>query len=611
MTIESIDDDIIYGDVLSFDQRQALDFLGIEWRGRNVQEIYHEIRDWTINRVTKSYEEAHLNNSPNLSHFKSLRDYVFEKLPENLQDIEEVDTDDDKFSKYDPISGTQRLLIAAEKKKKKKKWWKIALIVVAVVGTAVVVTALTGNPGAGATAGGATAGALNNSGSNSDRRKNSDDKKTSGSPPSDPPTSPSSTNNIVSSVPTHPLGSTTPVNSFTQSPNLTTPDMNTGRPSTFNPTPTVWTSPSTNIPDMSSYLQLQEYQSLTRSPQIHPLQTEHRVSEHPRISQENPVLNKRPSNPPMTNVPSHPILGSLEQPTPIPSPNWRPHLPPVEDTRKLEMSHPTPSTGPVSNPNMNPLKQPSSPNAILMIDPDAPPRIHVHSPEVLLANTPIPRVFEVPGKKLARGQIGGINGMGNNLEMAQENARYIGQLSSNHHIDWTFNHTNSILFDVAEATVLNFKGISGPAKDLQANWIKFHEEHKNDPDAKYFQLCHSQGAIHVKNALQGAPQEIRDRVIVLAIAPAAVVPKGLCYDSFNYASKRDPIPYFEAAFKYDADAPYEERMSEPSREALKELILLEPHPDASFGDHVLDSPTFKQIIQDQIEDFIKEYGEPT
>jgi hypothetical protein len=180
MTIDSIDDNAIYGDVLSFEQREALDSLGVKWRGRNVQEVYYDIRDKAIEHATASYQNAVLNNSPNITSTKSLLDYVFEKLPENIQDLEEAD-DTDNLSKYDPVTGTQRVLIAAERKKK-KKWWKIALAVVVVVGAAVAVTVLTGNPVAGGAAGSAAAGALSNSGG-SDHRRNSDDKKLSSLPP--------------------------------------------------------------------------------------------------------------------------------------------------------------------------------------------------------------------------------------------------------------------------------------------------------------------------------------------------------------------------------------------------------------------------------------------
>ncbi len=272
----------------------------------------------------------------------------------------------------------------------------------------------------------------------------------------------------------------------------------------------------------------------------------------------------------------------LPPPPEISGPNWR--VPSGSDYTTFPQTHPTTRTTPT-----------------LAIDPDGPPRIYSNPPPSNIR-------FEVPGKPLARGAIGGINGIGNNFEQAETHGKYLSELSGNHQIDWIHNRTHSVPVDIAESIVLNYNGISAPATELKENWTNFHETHLNDPNAKYLQFCHSQGALHVKNALQDAPQEIRDRIIVVAIAPAAVVPKNLCFDSFNYASKRDPIVYGEAAFHYDADAPYEERMAEPSRQALQELILLEPHPDAPLFDHSFDSPTFKRTIDQRIEEYIDKYG---
>jgi hypothetical protein len=39
-----------------------------------------------------------------------------------------------------------------------------------------------------------------------------------------------------------------------------------------------------------------------------------------------------------------------------------------------------------------------------------------------------------------------------------------------------------------------------------------------------------------------------------------------------------------------------------------QLHILEPHPNAKFWDHEFASPTFKNKIQEHIEDYIKNYG---
>ena len=125
-------------------------------------------------------------------------------------------------------------------------------------------------------------------------------------------------------------------------------------------------------------------------------------------------------------------------------------------------------------------------------------------------------------------------------------------------------------------------------------WDHFIATH--GPEEKFFQTCHSGGAIKVRNALMASPKAVRDRIIVLAISPGVIIPKKLCFQSFNYASKNDWVPlidyYGAARLQGYAD----------------ELIFLDPHPDAPKFDHSFDSPTFQPRIQQHIEKYILNYG---
>ena len=131
------------------------------------------------------------------------------------------------------------------------------------------------------------------------------------------------------------------------------------------------------------------------------------------------------------------------------------------------------------------------------------------------------------------------------------------------------------------------KGMIDPDLLLLENWTEFHKQNVDRPHAKYLQFCHSQGAIQMKNALMHAPKEIRDRVIVVAIAPAAVVSKELCYQSYNYASKKDIVPFGELAFAgaLSTNEYSTSPVLEMAMEHHEELIILEPHPDATEMDH--------------------------
>ena len=65
-----------------------------------------------------------------------------------------------------------------------------------------------------------------------------------------------------------------------------------------------------------------------------------------------------------------------------------------------------------------------------------------------------------------------------------------------------------------------------PVRQLHKMWNSFFE--KSSANAKFLMVCHSQGAIHVRNALLDYPPELRERILVVAITPAAYIYKVTC-----------------------------------------------------------------------------------
>jgi hypothetical protein len=195
---------------------------------------------------------------------------------------------------------------------------------------------------------------------------------------------------------------------------------------------------------------------------------------------------------------------------------------------------------------------------------------------------------------------------------ACDHAEYIAKLAKGQSIDWVYNRTHGAALDLAEIFSMNYLGISPKTSDLLLeNWEAFHEANGTRPDAKYLQFCHSQGAIHVRNALAKASDEIQDRVIVVAIAPGAIVPDELCCKSYNYASKKDIVHYGEMLSAGALD-PNETGTSERMKKVMaarEELIILEPHPDATEIDHDFQSPTFITKMSDHLKEYIRNNGE--
>lgn len=224
---------------------------------------------------------------------------------------------------------------------------------------------------------------------------------------------------------------------------------------------------------------------------------------------------------------------------------------------------------------------------------------------------PTSRYFVTEGVRQSHIGIGGINGIGTSFSVASSHANYLSKFTPEMSVDWIHNHSNGPVADVGESFLLNYCGVSpNTGTLLKENWIAFHEANKDNPNAKYLQFCHSQGAIHVRNELLKLPEEIRKRIIVVAIAPAAIVPKDLCYDSFNYASKSDVVYLGELLHAYSVGQ-NEDGQSELFQAALdkqNQLILLDPHPDAKGMDHAFQSPTFIKTIAMHMKNYIDNNG---
>jgi hypothetical protein len=204
----------------------------------------------------------------------------------------------------------------------------------------------------------------------------------------------------------------------------------------------------------------------------------------------------------------------------------------------------------------------------------------------------------------------GINGVLVPPEQAKNHAEYVAQLTQGQGVDWVYNKTHGLL-DLAEA-VVNLGGVSpNTVEECQKAWTEFHHDNNENSRAKCIQPCHSQGAIHVYNALSGVPQEVRDRVIVVAFAPAKVIPKELCYDSFNYKIEGDVIPELEVPLRGFFEVG-EIEVSPKITQILKdreELKVLPPVPGYEGSVHDFQHPRFKEALEKHLEEYFDRGGE--
>ena len=216
--------------------------------------------------------------------------------------------------------------------------------------------------------------------------------------------------------------------------------------------------------------------------------------------------------------------------------------------------------------------------------------------------------FQVGSFDLQNGAIGFINGINNTRSHSIESAYQLSQYAQGAKIDGVYNATNlsgplapllggaahkllSIGADIIECGLGRIGIHTPPVQMLKNRWSDFINSHGSKD--KFFQPCHSGGAVHVKNALQDSSESTRQRIIVLAIAPSVIIPKKLCFQSYNYVSRRDFVTHLDVVGKLKYG---------------NELHILEPHPNAKFLDHEFASPTFAPVIKRRIADYLKTYG---
>ncbi len=188
--------------------------------------------------------------------------------------------------------------------------------------------------------------------------------------------------------------------------------------------------------------------------------------------------------------------------------------------------------------------------------------------------------------------IGFINGIFNNFKASKESAKYVSRLAGGYNVHAVHNATHGGA-DLPECLMgLNYIATE-PVRQLHQMWNSFFK--KSSANAKFLMICHSQGAIHVRNALLDYPRKLREKILVVAIAPAAYIYKETCGDLFHYRAEwwRDIVPRFDrAGAKREKDT----------------ITILSSHRDAAAFDHEFMSPTYQEHLQRHIKNYINTQG---
>lgn len=187
-----------------------------------------------------------------------------------------------------------------------------------------------------------------------------------------------------------------------------------------------------------------------------------------------------------------------------------------------------------------------------------------------------------------------VNGMDTTFEGALQNLMYLSGLSGGYNLSGVYNATHGKWWDTAECTIGLYLGIAtAPVRRIHQKIYNFCM--MNSGDTKILFTVHSQGAIHMRNALMTLPHEFQQRVLVVAIAPAAYIDDSLCHSVVHYKTPllRDMIPHFDRS---------------GGRLSSFTIVNLESHKDAKFFDHSFQSPTYSDVLQDHMNSYVKSGG---
>lgn len=195
--------------------------------------------------------------------------------------------------------------------------------------------------------------------------------------------------------------------------------------------------------------------------------------------------------------------------------------------------------------------------------------------------------YDLQKENLPNGRIGFINGINTLEKESSSHMNYISDFADGKNVYGVYNRTRGTLQDLEQCvSQFIFNTPSKAMYDTKKMWSNFFKENKTDP---FLHICHSQGALITRNALSWTSENERNRLIIVAIAPAAYINKNLCKKVYHYRSKNDIIPSIDVYGRYSCS---------------DTTTILEPHKDAIGGDHSFQSPTYRNTIENHIQSYL-------
>lgn len=146
--------------------------------------------------------------------------------------------------------------------------------------------------------------------------------------------------------------------------------------------------------------------------------------------------------------------------------------------------------------------------------------------------------FHLYRPELPQGMICKMNGMFCVYSRAQEHAYKLSDLAQGYNVHCTYSATANEQWDITVGFLGQGGTITPAVLCLLDQWLDFFETHETD---RLLQICSSRGCIEVATALRILPDHLCQRIIVVAVAPAYLLPQKMAYKVVNLVIESDPV----------------------------------------------------------------------
>jgi RHS repeat-associated protein len=206
-------------------------------------------------------------------------------------------------------------------------------------------------------------------------------------------------------------------------------------------------------------------------------------------------------------------------------------------------------------------------------------------------------IYRVKGSPFEHGGMSYTNGMQTDFPKAVQQAEYLSKLAGGREITLCHNDTKGydkkgLIGDVADICLQNAHFDTKAVLATRTEMCHWVETHPNSNEL-YLKICYSKGCNITRQALSGIEDEnIRNRILVLAIEPGAYIDKNLCAGVLHLVSDRDYIPTIDIAGRMMA-------------ERQGTIKYLHACPGAVGMDHDIFSKTYPSEIKNFMDAYIQ------